>query len=50
MQPHSHPARVGILNDALKREEAAPADDRGLDLFVLIPAVDAAMCVQDLTE
>src|SRR5262252_6122779 len=50
MQPHGHPPGVGILNDALEREEAAPADDRGLDLFVVIPAIDAAMCVQDLTE
>ena len=43
VQPHGYAARVRILQHALERKEAAAAHDRGLDLFVPIPAIHASV-------
>ena len=50
VQPHGHAARVGVLQHALEREKAAAGDDRGLDLVVPLPAIQAAMRIEDLAE
>jgi hypothetical protein len=47
VQPDCHLARVRILRHAFEREQAAAAYDRGFDSFVSIPAVHAAMGVDD---
>jgi len=50
VQPHRHAARVGVLQHALEREETDAGDDRGLDLAVPLPAIHAAIRIEDLAE
>src|ERR1700730_6891602 len=47
VQPYSHAARIRILQDALEWKEAATAHNRGVDLFVPIPAIHAPMRVKN---
>jgi hypothetical protein len=44
---HGHAARAWILNDPLARKETTAAHDRGIDLFVPIPAIHAPVRVND---
>ena len=50
VQPDRHAARVWILQHALERKKAAAGHDRGPDLLVAIPAIDAAMRVKILAS
>jgi len=50
MQPHSHAARICVLQNALQRKQAAAADNGGLNRVVSAPAVQPAVGVENLGQ
>jgi hypothetical protein len=50
VQPYGHTSRVCILRHAFERKEAAAAHNRCLDLFIPVPTIGAAVCVNKFDE
>jgi hypothetical protein len=50
VQPYGHTPRVCILRHAFERKEAAAAHNRCLDLFIPVPTIGAAVCVNNFDE
>ena len=50
VQPNRHAARVGVLRQALEREQAAATYYARLHLCVALPAVQATVRIEDLAE
>src|SRR6516164_6959677 len=50
MQPYGHAARICVLQNALQGKETAATDNRGFNLIVVAPALQTAVCVEDLRE
>ena len=50
VQPHSHAAWICVLQNALQSEQAAAADDGGLNLVASAPMLQAAVGVEYLSQ
>src|SRR5215467_5735754 len=50
MQPHGHASWRRVLQDSFESKKAAASHNRGFDFLKLIPALDAAVSVENVCK